>query len=162
LTDNSLQGTNLSSDLQARGLTASTMNRIDKMWDIDFGIGGPVQQDRLWFYGSARAYRTSNFVAGMYYNKTPNTPFYAGDTSRPALADWDGKQAAFRLTWQASPKHKFSEYIDEISRCDCHHIQNPAQSQALTSPEATDRPGAGPRGPAGSAGVRGRDQSHGR
>jgi hypothetical protein len=51
-TTSSLQGNNVSQEQEAQGLGAPT--RIDKMYDINPGFGGPIKRDRLWFYTSVR------------------------------------------------------------------------------------------------------------
>ena len=46
------QGSNTDADLVARGL--ATPNSLKLQSDINPGFGGPLKQDRLWFYTSAR------------------------------------------------------------------------------------------------------------
>src|SRR5215471_2289956 len=48
-TGSPLQGTNLSSDVQAHGLTAA--NSIKKLLETNIAVGGPIVRDKLWFYG---------------------------------------------------------------------------------------------------------------
>ena len=43
------QSNNLDDDLKSRGLT--TGNRINRIWDVNPAIGGPLIKDRLWVYG---------------------------------------------------------------------------------------------------------------
>lgn len=51
-TNADLQGDNLTPELIAQGQKAPT--RINKMYDVNPGVGGPILHDRLWFYASAR------------------------------------------------------------------------------------------------------------
>jgi hypothetical protein len=40
-------GSNYSEELRARGL--NTPGQLEKLWDFNFGFGGPIRRDRLWF-----------------------------------------------------------------------------------------------------------------
>ncbi|PYQ83729.1 MAG: hypothetical protein DMG03_12560 [Acidobacteria bacterium] len=60
-TNTSLQSDNLTQDLIARNLKA--VNRVKKLWDFNPVVGGPIVQDKLWFFGGfryngAQSYRT--------------------------------------------------------------------------------------------------------
>ena len=43
-----LQSNNFNDTLAARGMTASTINRLDKVGDFGVGVGGAMIQNRLW------------------------------------------------------------------------------------------------------------------
>jgi len=105
-TNDKLQSDNLSDGLKARGLTSSAT--IHQAWDIDPAIGGPIIKDKLWFWGSVRAQKTEQTLAGIYYNLTPSGHAYTPDLSRPALNSEKNENASLRLTWQATPKNKIN------------------------------------------------------
>jgi hypothetical protein len=105
-TNHSLQSDNLSSGLIARGLTSSTT--VNKAWDVDPAIGGPIVKDKLWFWGSVRAQDTEQTLAGIYFNLTPTGHAYTPDLSRPALSTEQNQNASLRLTWQVSPRNKIN------------------------------------------------------
>ena len=102
--DHNLQSNNLSSGLTARGLTSSTT--VNKVWDIDPAVGGPLVKDKLWFWASVRAQDTEQTLAGIYFNLTPAGHAYTPDLSRPALSTEQNQNASVRLTWQVSAKNK--------------------------------------------------------
>jgi len=104
--DHHLQSDNLSTGLQALGLTSSTT--VNRSYDVDPAFGGPLRKDRLWFWGSVRAQTSEQTLAGIYYNLTPTGHAYTPDTSRPADSIERNQNASLRLTWQASPKNKIS------------------------------------------------------
>ena len=105
-TNDSLQSDNLTEAFKAAGLLS--VNTVHKVYDINPGIGGPIVRDRLWFYLSVRKWTAQQYVAGMFYNKSPVPWRYEADTTRPALNIETNGNESLRLTWQASSKHKIS------------------------------------------------------
>ena len=105
-TNHNLQTTNLSSEVQARGLTVAP--QVDQIWDWGGAFGGPIRQDKLWFFTATRWWGTKNTVPGEYYNATQHTLFYTPDLSRPALTGPYQQDITGRLNWQAAAKHKIS------------------------------------------------------
>ena len=51
-TNHSLQGNDLTQELQNRGLTAATSTKENA--DLSGGFGGPIVKDKFWFFGTAR------------------------------------------------------------------------------------------------------------
>ena len=130
-TNENLQSQNLSDDLKARGLTATP--GVQTIWDHGIGVGGPIKEDRLWFYSSNRWWGGSEYQPGAYFNKTVGTLFYTPDLDRQvaSTANW-AKDFGGRLTYQATVKHKFT-YSHHLQRnCNCV-----SGATATTSPEAS-------------------------
>jgi hypothetical protein len=98
-TGDAMQGSNLTPALEARGLRVG--NEITLLYDSTFSIGGPIQQDKLWFFGSYRNIGNRMVI--------PNT--FMPDGS-PGEFDQIVQNVTGRLTWQASPRDKFSAYMD--------------------------------------------------
>lgn len=74
-TTSSLQSDNLDARLQDLGIAAAPTVR--KNWDSNFALGGPIQRDRLWFYGNIRSVGVAQVVAaGVKPNK------FTGDNSQ--------------------------------------------------------------------------------
>ncbi|MGE3511613.1 MAG: carboxypeptidase regulatory-like domain-containing protein [Vicinamibacterales bacterium] len=129
-----LQGTNLNSEIESRGLTAASIGGLEQMYDLGGGIGGPVRRDRLWFFTAHRTWASENRVAGQFYNATPESWFYTADRSRQAVDDFSNRHHNIRLTWQASQKNKLNLSYDWQYRCDCHRSVS-----GTLAPEASAR-----------------------
>jgi hypothetical protein len=105
------QADNLSARHQARGLT--TGNSTDRIVDVTAAQGGPVVNDRLWFFLSGRYFSVNNFV--------PNTFF---DDGSLGVDDQFIRSAQARVTWQITRRNKLSAYFDEIDKYRGHDMQS--------------------------------------
>jgi hypothetical protein len=116
-TNDALQSTNLSDELRERGITRGT--QIDKIWDFNVGLGGPIAPDRLWFYTAHRLWGNNNQVPEVYFNATQDTYFYTPELSRPALVRYRNESHNVRLTWQASQRNTLNFSYEFQNNCDC-------------------------------------------
>jgi Carboxypeptidase regulatory-like domain len=131
------QANNLTQRLKDKGLTLA--NSVKKLWDVNPGVGGPIRQDKLWFWFTGRYNGAHNYAAGMFANKNaynPNVWVYEADTSQPGanLNVW--ADAQIRLTSQVAEKHKVAFTWDQQTRCSCPGGPGPTGVTALRSPEA--------------------------
>jgi hypothetical protein len=104
-----MQGSNFTPELQQRGLRSP--DSINKNWDVDLGLGGPLKQDRLWFYGAARSVGASQYVSGLFHDRNANNPnawTFDPDPSRPVTNHQKNPTLQLRFTWQATPKNKIT------------------------------------------------------
>ena len=127
----SMQSDNLTQELKDRGL--GTAPAIKTIWDINPAYGGPIRQDKLWFFATGRYTGANNYVGGMFLNANagnPNAYTYVADTNRPAFREnvWTTYDA--RLTWQAAPKHKIAFGFDQAN------ANNPPNISATAAPES--------------------------
>ena len=104
------QSSNLTDRHKARGLTSG--NAIDRIVDYSLAGGGPIKKDKLWFFAATRYNSVNNFI--------PNT--YLDDGSK-GIDDQYILNGMARLTWQATPRNKFSAYFDEIDKYRGHDMQ---------------------------------------
>ena len=116
--NSSMIGSNFSDELRAKGLRAP--NKLLSVYDVSGAYGGRLVRDRLWFFGSTRAIRSNNAVAGMFLNKNAgnvNAWTYDPDPTRQAENEQLYTGGNMRLTWQASSRNKFALFWDEQYRC---------------------------------------------
>jgi len=80
-TGHQLQGDNFSDELKERGL--QRVNGIRQMSDVNFGVGGPLVRDRLWFYTAQRWALKTDRTANLFWDANPNDYLFTPDESRP-------------------------------------------------------------------------------
>ena len=117
-TGDSFQGDNLTPEIEAQGLRAT--NSIKKLWDINPSGGGPIVRDKLWFFGTYRHQLSRQNVASMWVNKNagnPNSWIYEPVLTEQAVADGNWNNGSGRLTWQISPRNKFSAWTSVQYHC---------------------------------------------
>ena len=92
-----------------------------KIWDLNPTIGGPIKQDKLWYFGAYRYWGNDERPPGAYYNANgPTAHVYTPDLSRPAINQNWNQSEDFRLTTQVTPRNKLSIWADDLERCTCH------------------------------------------
>jgi len=97
---------------------------IDKIWDFNPGVGGPIAQDRAWFYATFRYWGVNKTVPGTFFNLNSQVPGrfvpYVPDTTRPGIDDGHIRSIAGRVSLQVSEKDKVSYYHDEQNKVRNH------------------------------------------
>jgi hypothetical protein len=119
--------------------THSNINVVNsREYDADFNgsIGGPIKRDQLWYFLVGRNQTAKSNTPNGFRNLNEGVfgANYAPDRSQPTQAVNTSRNAALRLTWQASPRNRFTVYWDEQFWCtNCER----GSASAGTSPEAT-------------------------
>jgi hypothetical protein len=134
-----MQSNNYTDELKAKG--AGAPNPTYHVYDINAAVGGPIIKDKLWYYMSWRQQGSRRNILNVYYNKNAgnaNAWYYDPDFSRPAFYDRMWENYTPRITWQASPKNKFTFSWDEQPVCrTCSGTANFSGSPgATTAPDA--------------------------
>lgn len=142
-TNNKLEGDNLNDELRSRGFTA--VNKTERLYDESVSIGGPIKQNKLWFFTAPRTWGISKQIANDYWNKTQDvflTPASAARkvvqwtpwTDRPldkVSGRYEWYNSGFgRGTWQASQRNKFNLLFDYQRACNCYGATNGAAQEA--------------------------------
>jgi hypothetical protein len=131
-TNSTLQSNNLTPALQAQGLTS--VNHVNQIYDVDPAFGGPIEKDRLWFYGSVRKWASEQYVAGIFYNESPVPYAYTPNQSAPAQNNEINGNESLRLTWQASPRDKITAQFQEAQQN--RPFYGYSLGQTLSTPDA--------------------------
>ena len=140
--NSAMQGDNFTDEIRNAGL--QTPAQIEKIFDVNGALGGPIRRDRLWFFSAVRYQGNYRQVGGIFPNLNAgdaNAWTYVPDTSRTVSSDSTWKQASARVTWQAGATNKFNFYWDEQRNCtSCSDGGSPT-----TSPEARSNNQSPPR-----------------
>ena len=130
-TQESWQADNLG-DLADRGLAFP--NKIKRILDLAPTYGGPIVEDRLWFFAAARHFITDSYVPGLFVNKDPASPIYEVDPTERAVVDTNGQSASLNLTLQVNDSNKLTGFYNYDFQCYCHFGLSGSRS-----PEAVHR-----------------------
>jgi hypothetical protein len=129
----SMQGSNYTQELKDAGLRSP--QELRKVFEFNPMGGGRIIRDKLWFYVTYRSLSAENTVPGMFSNRNAGDPtkwVVDFDTSRPAYNDNIDWNAIGRITWQISPRNKFSlSHSQQYSR-----RNSEGGGQATRTPEA--------------------------
>jgi hypothetical protein len=114
--DQNYQSDNLTDELKARGLR--TPDGIAKLWNVEGALGGPIKKDKVWFFGSARAFHLNTLPADALVgipgtalpNKAP-TPSTERGVDPQKINSFQA-----RIVWQISDKTKLSAYNDRLMK----------------------------------------------
>jgi hypothetical protein len=109
----SWQGNNVGPRLLSLGVEPNAGNGIDRIIDATVSEGGPILKDKLWFFASGRYFSVNNFIANTVQ-----------DDGSQGVDDQYIRSVLARLTWQVTPKWKFSAYQDEIDKYRGHDMQS--------------------------------------
>lgn len=131
--NDAMESNNLTDRLKALGL--STPNVTTRIFDKSVSLGGPIVQDRAWFFGAARSWGYGRNHAGSFWNKTQDPSFDLSPAGGPVVVPWTPwtdrpedrvsgrwqwtQSFLARLTLQASAKNKFNVTLDTQEACNC-------------------------------------------
>ena len=109
-TGENLQNSNVEK-VRDRGVIGDGQKNL-RAYDSNFTVGGPISQDKVWFFGAVRAMGTKNQVPDKFANATQGTPIYTPDFSTPVFnQDWL-RSGAIRLTAQLTQNNKLNIFGD--------------------------------------------------
>jgi hypothetical protein len=137
----SLQSDNRTDEILTLNPNLRKQDEIQKFQEINGSFGGPIRQDRLWYYWTGRLQRNDQFLQNIWFNKHAGDPTkwtYEPDYDRPGFSDRDNRNTSLRLTWQITSKQKVNIFWDEQANRALHKGGGTGTSTiANSSPEAS-------------------------
>jgi hypothetical protein len=130
-----MQASNLTDGLRRQGLR--TPDAVRRLWDVNPGFGGPIRQNKVWFYVSALYSGSQLDVADMFINRNANNPnawTFDPDLNQPAFKDTHYYGGDARVTWQVNPRNKLGFLLADQAGCTCVGVVS-----ATVAPEADIR-----------------------
>src|SRR6187551_882142 len=88
--------------------TLTNVDVIQKIWDINPSIGGPILKNKVWFNYTFRHWGSTKTKADAYFDKNPSQFVYDPDFTQPGLDDGHIVSNAARISWQVSGRDKIS------------------------------------------------------
>jgi hypothetical protein len=138
-TGQNFQSNNVTPELAAQGLAAATP--LQKVYDLNGAGGGPIKQDKIWYYVNARTQGSTRLIAGVQYNLNVGDPtkwLYAPDPAKQMYSDRTWENVSGRVTWQITPRNKFGAFWDEQATCrKCSGATTGITDPPRVTPEAT-------------------------
>lgn len=92
--------------------TITNVDVIQKIWDVNPTIGGPIVRNKVWFNYSFRNLGSTKTKTDAYFDSNPSQFVYTPDFTKPGLDDGHITSNAARISWQVSGKDKISVYHD--------------------------------------------------
>jgi len=130
-----LLANNLSQEQMDRGLLSTTA--LERNWTITPTGGGPIVQDKLWFFLTHTSRRADMTAPGLFYSKDPGAFIYQPDLSRPGIDEAIAREQSFNITWQATSQDKLKIYWTNSSTDRPHYLQGRALGSLFVVPEAS-------------------------
>jgi hypothetical protein len=113
-----MQSRNLTPDLVDQGMTAS--DTLDKTWDVNPFVGGPIVRGKLWFSASFRT-QGAQVLTDQRYNLNafqPDNWVYApGSQARSRDGRWTDYYG--RLTFQLNKSNRIAALFSDQDKCEC-------------------------------------------
>ena len=110
-TPGALSQDNFNERLRRVGVKEGTTPKLESTYDAQFGFGGPIRQDRIWFFTAGRQWSTNQEVL----NATNRDGSTAVDDNRI-------RSALARITTQVTDTNKWTAYIDKAHRNRFHEF----------------------------------------
>jgi len=126
---------NLTSDLEARGLTVGTSLQYHN--DLYGDLGGRIVRDKIWFYGSMRDRRNKTSRPGLVLDPGPDGVYLSGDEPA-AFPKSSLDNPTIKGSFQLTPKYQLvADYAREVTNSDVDYQKTIFNAQPASSPDFT-------------------------
>lgn len=127
----SIQSQNLDAELQAKGALPNTLRYV---YDVFGELGGPVKQDKLWFYAAWRDQRRKSAVPGFVQGAPPGV--LPGPIGDPVDGVLPVSNHTLKTTYQLSPRYRLVGYFARNAKI--LDYENPARFRPAVSTDHLD------------------------
>jgi hypothetical protein len=101
-----MQGRNFNDRLEKLGVpNDQAISHVERIYDFNGSVGGPIVRDKLWFFSSARRNVLNNQVINSFKRDGSS-----------GIDDNSITSAMSRLTWQINERNKFSIMFDKVRK----------------------------------------------
>ena len=112
-------------------------NKVDSVWSMNPNLGGPIVEDKLWFFVAHTTQQANIYPAGSYWAANPlGVPFQA-DYDDQVLDTSIAREQSFNITWQATSKDKVKLYWSNSSTDQDVYLQGRTLQTFFVAPEAS-------------------------
>ena len=125
---------NLDDNLRSQGLESATA--LEENWSVNPTFGGPIVQDRVWFFVTHSSRVADLASSGIFYAQDPGAFVYEPDLSRPGIDETTAREQSLNLTIQATARDKFKAYWTNSMTDRPHYLQGRALGALFVVPEA--------------------------
>lgn len=127
---------NINDGLIARGLNPLRVGSLKKFRETGLATGGPIRENRVWYYVSGREGVNQLWVDGVQWNRLrqPQSFLYEPDTSRRVHTNDYTRDLTGRLTWQVTETNKLVFSTSHQPNCNC--VFNILTTGTRLAPEA--------------------------
>jgi hypothetical protein len=119
----SLQGSNLTDNLKSRGVQTASSS-LKTLYDLNGAVGGPIKQDKVWFYATSRYFTNEYYIASRYFSTDVTAINRTNDLGQQAYAGTYTYDNNGRVTWAISEKQKLSTWYAYQYKVDPHWLIN--------------------------------------
>ncbi len=116
-----LQASNVTDNLKARGVQTAS-STLKTLYDLNGAFGGPIKQDKLWFYATSRYFTNEYYLASRYYPTDVTAITRTNDLSKQGYAGTYTYDNNGRITWAISDKQKISSWYAYQYKVDPHWL----------------------------------------
>ncbi len=105
---------NVTQDLKDRGLRAS--DGIEKLYNIEGALGGPIKKDKVWYFVSARNFVLNTLPSDTFVGLPGTGTLFSAPTAgtERGVDPQSIRSVQARIVWQISQKNKLAVYNDRI------------------------------------------------
>ena len=128
-----MNANNVDQDLKDRGLSTGTF--VDEVWTINPVVGGPIVQDKLWFFLGHTTQKADLLPADLFLEADPTNLFFvSGGTT--SIDPTTIHETSLNLTYQATTRDKVKLYWTNSSTDKPRLLQGRTLASIFIAPAA--------------------------